>query len=83
MKKPLTSSSSGLSTSRPYVKVLRPFRSAPTTCFLCGTNGVRCYWVTQDASVNLDTMKMVFFSGSTGNCHRGCEVCLREMGLLW
>ncbi len=69
--------SSGLGTSRPYVKILRPFRFDPTQCEFCEGAELRCSWITKNAELTLLTMVMDV------NCKTACEDCMREMGLLW
>jgi hypothetical protein len=77
--------SSGPSSSKPYVKLLRAFRSTPTYCGFCDRPGQWCYWITQDPAINLSSMRMSFGGEpwSRTNCVRACRDCVQEMGLLW
>ncbi len=83
MKRPPTSSNSGPSTSRPYVKILRPWHWYKTTCRLCKTRQVTCHWITQDENITLASMDKFGGAGTEPNCTAACEECLRGMGLLW
>ena len=81
MKKPPTSSSSGLNTNRPYVKVLRQFQYGTSHCRLCKKYSVLTWWVTKDAEVSVETMRLDWMTRA--NCDRVCEDCMRASSLLW
>ena len=84
MKKPPTSSSSGLSTKQQYTRALRPLDynwagcsfHTPTKNDRCRSYNERSWWVsTGDGLIDYERPPI--------GAKQMCVECMREMGLLW